>query len=148
VDADKSTITVDVKGEGEKTFTVAKDARIIIDGKPGKLAGLPTKDVTVLLTVSADGKTVRSLQAEGPYLYGVMKEAKKGTITITLKTEEDKTVAVAKKPAVQVDNKPGKLDAVPAGAHVTMRLTVDGKTARHIEAVRSYVVGTVKAVDA
>src|SRR5262249_49501898 len=50
--------------------------------------------------------------------------------------------------AVQVDNKPGKLDAVPAGAHVTMRLTVDGKTARHIEAVGSYVVGTVKAVDA
>ena len=40
VDAEKNTITL-TEQEGEKTFAVAKDAAIEIDGKPGKLAGIP-----------------------------------------------------------------------------------------------------------
>jgi hypothetical protein len=63
VDPEKSTITVDINGEGEKTFSIAKDADIQIDGKSGKLSAL-TKEAAVILALCADQKTVRSIQAK------------------------------------------------------------------------------------
>jgi len=63
IDADKNTITVDINGEGEKTFSVAKDTDIQIDGKSGKLSAL-TKEAAVVLALCADQKTVRSIQAK------------------------------------------------------------------------------------
>jgi hypothetical protein len=62
VDAEKNTITVD-----DKTFAVAKDGVIVIDGKPGqlKLAELPM-GTSVNLTLRVDQKTVGFIQAKAP----------------------------------------------------------------------------------
>src|SRR5262249_25749352 len=63
VNAEKSTITVDIKDEGEKTYAVAKTADIKIDGKSAKLGALP-KEAAVILALWADQKTVRAIQAK------------------------------------------------------------------------------------
>jgi hypothetical protein len=63
VDATNNTITVDINGEGEKTFAVAKDARIQINGKPAKLADVPN-EASIVLDVNLDQKTVRAIQAK------------------------------------------------------------------------------------
>ena len=65
IDAANNTITIDINGEGEKTFAVARDARISIDGKPGKLAQVPN-EASVVLDLSLDQKFVRGLQAKAP----------------------------------------------------------------------------------
>jgi Cu/Ag efflux protein CusF len=69
VDADKNTITLILRaGRGdtpadEKTFTVARDARIVIDGKEGKLADIKVEDngPPVGLKLSLDQKVVQSI---------------------------------------------------------------------------------------
>jgi len=71
VDAGKSTITLvrragrDGTPEEEKTYTVAPDARIFIDGKEGKLADVKVdeKGAPVGLRLSPDQKTVGSITA-------------------------------------------------------------------------------------
>ncbi len=61
VDAAKNTITITTEtrqGKVDKTFQVAKDAKVTVDGKDAKLADLKA-GATVLLTLSAeDGNTV------------------------------------------------------------------------------------------
>src|SRR5262245_14396463 len=77
VDAGKGTLTVDV-GDGrqepvEKTFTVAKTAEVGLNVgigrrgsfREGKLADL-APGAFVVLQLSADQKTVESVQADGP----------------------------------------------------------------------------------
>src|SRR5262249_6445808 len=84
VNAEKHTITLfpDARG-AENTFRVAKDARIEIDGKPGKVAGLPP-GVTVTLSMFVDHNTAGSIQATGPQVIGFLKafDAQKNTITV------------------------------------------------------------------
>ena len=155
VDAAQSTITLANK-QGEKTFSVAKDASVSIDGKPGKLADLPV-EAHVTLNLAGDPATALSVQATGPQIPGVVKaiDAARNTITVAHKSGE-KTFAVAKDASVRVDGKPGKLADLPVEAHVTLKLSVDQKTALSIEqgnakkgtAGIAAVAGVVKAVDA
>src|SRR5262249_25807842 len=96
VDAEKSTVTLadtqwrpgsgkDLPADGgESTFPVAKDASIVIDGKPGKLAGLPL-GTQVTLSMGLDRKTARGISAEGLQPPGGLVkavDAEKGTITL------------------------------------------------------------------
>jgi RNA polymerase sigma factor (sigma-70 family) len=173
VDADKATIAIAdtlwnpglgknlPANGGEETFAVAKDARIEIDGKAGTLAGLPP-GTTVGLAVCVDRKTVSGISAAGPALSGVVKavDAEKNTITITdtrwnSGTGKDlpgdggeETFPVAKDAGIEIDGKPGKLAALPAGTQVTLKLSVDRKSVRWIGAQGPGVDGVVKAVDA
>jgi RNA polymerase sigma factor (sigma-70 family) len=146
VDADRSNITFDNRnGEPEgiagKTFPVAKDAGISIDGKPGKLTAIPAGAI-VLVALSADLKTVRNLSAEGMQVGGLgapgavvlAVDADKGTITVDINGEGEKTFAVAKDAAIQIDNRPGTLAGVPREAAVTLTLSVDQRTVRRIHA--------------
>src|SRR5262245_46723496 len=85
VDAAKRTITVAVASRGreapeEKTFTLAKDADVLVDDgrgsrfavKEGKLADVHP-GALVTLTLTGDGKVVEGLVAEGPALQGTVK---------------------------------------------------------------------------
>jgi hypothetical protein len=89
VDAEKSTITIgetrwlpgtgkDLPASGgEETFSAAKDARVEIDGKAGKLAGLPA-GTQVRLNLSVDRKTVNRIQGQGPGAGGMVKAVDAG----------------------------------------------------------------------
>jgi hypothetical protein len=143
VDAGKGTVTFDDDQAAAelagKTFAVAKDAAVEIDGRPGKLAGLH-KGAVVKLSLSADRKSARAIQAEGPVVgdpAGVVVkavDAGRSTITVEIDGEGQKTFAVAKDAAVEIDGKPGKLAGVAREASVTLTLSVDQKTVRRIRA--------------
>src|SRR4029077_1148008 len=118
--------------EGEKTFTLARDARIVVDGKPGTLAGVPA-GAFVTLNLLVDQKTAWSLRAGGALVptFGTVLvkavDADKNTITIK-EREDEKTFTLAKDANIVVDGKPGKLSGIPVGAFVTLNLFVDQKT--------------------
>jgi RNA polymerase sigma factor (sigma-70 family) len=159
VDVERSTITFDDKAAREvagKTFTVAKNAYIVLDGKRGKLADLPT-GARVNLGLCVDQKTARNINAQGPQVGehgGSLVKAvdvEKGTITFADKASPDvagKTFPVARDASLSIDGKPGKLADLPKGALVNLGLCVHRKTARRVTAQGSQVSGVVKAVDA
>jgi hypothetical protein len=172
VDAGKSTLTVKVgRGEQEeKTFAVAKDADILLaSGRgravvdEGKLADLHAGS-TVTLMLSADGKSVETIVAEGPTIQGVVKsvDAAKGSITLMVPPRErgaepeEKTFSVGKKTEIALDDgrgrrfsvKEGKLADVPAGAMAAVRLSVDQKSVASLTAEGPMVHGVIKSVDA
>ena len=129
VDVEKRTITFDDKARAEvagKTFTLAKDANIVIDGGPGTLAALPVGSY-VQMNLCSDRQTVGMIFAQGPPVpgVGVVKavDAEKNLITV-----EDTTYPVAKNANILVDGKTVQLTGVRAGIHVTLRLCVDQKT--------------------
>jgi RNA polymerase sigma factor (sigma-70 family) len=160
VDVEKNTITFDDKARPEvagKTFTVAKDANIAIDGKPGTLAGVPA-GAYVDLRLTVDQQTARSLNAQGPQVLcdcgGSLVKAvdvEKNTITFDDKARPEvagKTFTLAKDANIAIDGKPGRLAGVPAGAYADLRLTVDQQSVRHVNAQGPHVSGVVKAVNA
>jgi RNA polymerase sigma factor (sigma-70 family) len=149
VDPSKNTITVDIADEGEKTFTLAKDARIEVDGRPGKLAMVP-KEALVNMILSVDNKTARSVQAHGIHTNGVLVkavDAEKNTITFADDARPSsiagKTFPVAKNAEIVVDGKPGSLPKVPAGCSIWLWVSVDQKTVLRIHAEGSQLGGGV-----
>jgi hypothetical protein len=171
VDAAQNTILVLSKGfAGEKTFALARDAKVFLDDgtgdklgfQEGKLADL-AEGISVTLRLSADQKVTR-LWAEGPVLQGTLKTTdaanRRLTATVALtKTEPatDKTFEVARNAKVFLDDgpapdklKPAKqpgLADLPANAVVFLKLSVDRKVVGNIRAEGQSVSGLVKAVD-
>jgi RNA polymerase sigma factor (sigma-70 family) len=151
VDAEKGTLTVTHR-EGEDTFSVAKDARIEIDGTPGELARLPA-GANVSLTRFVGPKAAGSVQASGRSYFGSRVkavDARSSTITIQDRDTE-KTFAVAPNAMIWVDGKGAKLEAVPPGSFVNLTLGADQQTVRNIGADGPDLGGCggslVKAVD-
>jgi RNA polymerase sigma factor (sigma-70 family) len=147
VDAANNTVTFGDKaqdGAAGKTFRVAKDTAISIDGKPGTLAGIP-QGASVNLNLYVDQQTIHTLSAEGAQVSGPAKAVDAANNTIAV---NDTTYPVAADANVAIDCKPGTLAAVPAGANVTLNLRVDQKTVLRIAATGESVFGSVKAVDA
>jgi RNA polymerase sigma factor (sigma-70 family) len=129
VDTEKGTITFDDGAGTEvagKTFTLAKDAVIAIDGKPGKLSALPPGSY-VEMRLWVDRQTVGSLHTSGQPVpgVGVVKAVDGGKNLITV---GDRTYPVAKDANIVIDGKPVGLAEVPVGAHVALKLNVDRKT--------------------
>ncbi len=158
VDAGKNTITVTVtvgKGEPteERTFAVAKDARIKIDagksdaGKDAKLADLPV-DALVVAKLSADQKAIVSLSTEGPSVSGVVK-GKAGDNRITLGNKVgEQTYNVARDTRILIEGKEGKLTDLVDGAVVSAKLSSDKKELiGSINAEGQSFRGVVKGVD-
>ncbi len=152
VDADKDTLTV--SHQGDKTFTVAKDATIVINGRPGNLTNLPIK-AFVTLGLLADQKTAQSIEAVGPNVGGVLKAVHAANNTITFENKEPdgsirlRTFSVTKTAMIQIDGRPSKLADVPVGAGISLSWFVDQKTARNLLANgRAFFGVMVKAVDA
>jgi RNA polymerase sigma factor (sigma-70 family) len=148
VDAEKSTLTLAAK-EGDRTFNVAPDAAVLINGRPGNLAGLRA-GARVTLGLAAGRQTARSLDAVGPQVSGVAQavDADKNTLTVADR-EGETTFAVARNAQVEIDGKPGKLAVLPPGAVVTLSWFTDQKTARSVQAAGSWWQGVlVHTVDA
>jgi RNA polymerase sigma factor (sigma-70 family) len=147
VDIDNSTITYGDKaqeGAAGRTFRVPKDLAVSIDGKAGKLTGIPIGS-SANLQLLADQTTVRGLSVEGSPVNGIAKAVDAANRTITV---NDKTYPVAPDAHISIDHKPGKLDDLPAGANLGLNLKVDQKTVLRIFATGSSDFGQVKAIDA
>jgi RNA polymerase sigma factor (sigma-70 family) len=162
VDAEKNTITFDDdKAPPEvagKTFPLMKDAHVMVDNKPGRLAAVPPGSV-LSLYLCVDQKTVCTFHASGPVFegqYAVMVKAVDGAKnTITL--DENKsppevagvTFPLAKNANVTIDRRPAKLADIPPGALANLALSVDRKTILVIEAAGAMLEDVrVKAVNA
>jgi RNA polymerase sigma factor (sigma-70 family) len=162
VDAEKRTITFHDKAPAAvagKTFPVAQDANIVIDGKPGKLSELPA-GAFLNLGFSVDRRTIRHFNAHGPNVGdcggSLVKtvDAERNTITFDDQARAGvagKTYSVTKDAHIVIDGKVGKLTDIPSGSYVSLALCVDQKTARSVNAngaqVGDCVGSEVKAID-
>jgi RNA polymerase sigma factor (sigma-70 family) len=125
VDAQKNTVVID-----DKTFTLAKDANILIDGKTGRLSGLP-KGALVDVRLSMDQSVIRQLSAQGPNITGYLKalDGDKSTIKV-----DAKTYSVAKDATIILDESVSTLASLPEGAHIGLTLSADQRSVRVIHA--------------
>jgi hypothetical protein len=178
VDAGKGTITLTLPSRGrgeeaeEKTLSVGKDAEIGLDDgrgrrfsvKEGKLADVPAGSLATV-RLSLDQKSVATLTASGPNVYGIVKsvDVPKGTITLTVgprgrgEDAEEKTFTLAKGADLLVDDgrggrwgfaKAARLADLRAGTVVNLKQSLDQKKAVVVRAEGPTVYGQLKAVDA
>jgi small nuclear ribonucleoprotein (snRNP)-like protein len=127
--------------EGDKTFAVARDARILIDEKTaGKLTDLIDGTVAQL-RLSADQATALEVRAEGPSFRGTVKavDADKNIITLTIGAKngmggEDKEFKLTKETVVltEINGAALKLTDVRTEKEVILRLSIDQKAATRI----------------
>jgi ferric-dicitrate binding protein FerR (iron transport regulator) len=116
------------RGAPATEVEIGKDVKVIVDGKPGKLAGLP-RGTRVVIEKNDKGVIV-SVRAEGVIRAGVVSAVEKDSITIEQRGRDGATKDTLKVAgaAVTVDGKPGKLGDVKAGDRVTLTMSVDGKS--------------------
>jgi hypothetical protein len=146
----------------DATFTVAKDAEIQVDGRPGKLADFQAGTV-VTLKLSAKGVEIVSLvtgqSAEGrrgearseragrkPAVVGTLAkvDAERRSVTVTVLTvvpggedaQAELTFEVARDAGVTIDGRAKSLADLVAGKPVTLEIADDHKT---VSAVRMAV---------
>ncbi len=130
VDAEKRTLTVTVAAKNEpaedKAVEVAKDARVSIDGKDGKLADLPA-GAQVAVQLSPKGAKAVVIQADGGGVRGLVRgNATDDSVTIGGKGD-DQTFTVGKDTQVIVEGRPGKLSDLIEGTVVNARASADRK---------------------
>lgn len=136
----KNTVTFLAEDEGtdtkETTYSVAKDATLVINGKQTKFAQLKPK-MRVSLQMSAVKLLVVGVTAAGPKVEGVVKavNASANTITVSIKSTHlaVEGIPVAKDAKVIIDGKDGKLSELKAGMRVTLQMSA--------EMDQSFVVG-------
>jgi RNA polymerase sigma factor (sigma-70 family) len=155
VDAAKGTITLILpRDEGqseERTFAVAKDARIVAGGKEAAALADIRAGTRVVLLLSEDRKSVvaikeaRDAGGRAAFLRGELKavDAAKGTITVNARkreggTGEDKTLPVDKEARIAIGGRKagGKLADLKPGTEVSLRLSEDRKTVIGIQEVK------------
>jgi RNA polymerase sigma factor (sigma-70 family) len=175
VDADKGTITLDTnpREEGaDRTFTLSRTVAVGVGAgfgrrggayHEGKLSDLAPGAI-VTLQMTADGKAVECVLADGPTLQGVVKSADgaRGTLTLTMhqgrrgEREGEKTYTVGPNADVAIDDgrgrsssvKEAKVGDLPAGALATVKLSADLKRVLNVLVEGPTVGGAVKSVDA
>jgi hypothetical protein len=134
VDADKNTITISIftRSTGvsaDHLYTLAKDAKILQDGKETKLKDLKKGGRTTLV-LSADEKSVMSVSVVGATSQAPLKsvDADKNTITIVAETRQgkvDKTFQVAKDAKIMVEGKAVKLGDLKKDTTVVLTFSAD-----------------------
>jgi RNA polymerase sigma factor (sigma-70 family) len=138
--AGNDSITLHQK-QGDKTFAVARDARIVIDDKfAGKLTDL-IDGTMAQLRLSVDQATALEVRAEGPSFHGTVKalDPDRSTITLTIGAKngmggEDKEFKLTKETAVltEINGAALRLMDVRADRNVILRLSIDQKAATRI----------------
>jgi RNA polymerase sigma factor (sigma-70 family) len=166
IDPAKNTLTVlagDKKQAAEQTLTLAPDVKVQLpadkkekEAPPeGKLADVK-EGSPVVLKLSFDKKTVRSIAVEGKSIQGGVKKVDATNNTITIEVKEDgqaveKTFTLAADASIFVpEGKKGeeaKLADLTEGAGVSLKLALDGKTVVVVSTTGSNVGGTLKGVD-
>jgi RNA polymerase sigma factor (sigma-70 family) len=160
IDVANRTVTFDDKAVPDvagKTFSVGKNANIIIDGKHASELGELPAGSYINITLSLDRQTVGTIIAQGPPVDcdcggSVVKAIDVENRTITFAdnarpTVAGKTFTIAKNANIVIDGGAGKLADLPPGALVNLRLQVDQKTVGTVHACGSGISGTVQAVD-
>jgi RNA polymerase sigma factor (sigma-70 family) len=152
----------------EKTFTLAKEAKVMLNdgrlkGDPGKEAKLAelTEGTSVTLHLAADNKTVRGITVGPAAIHGSVKavDPTSNTITVTYKDRsgpEEKTLLLAKEAKVLLNDglakgtkdQEAKLTDLTEGTRVVLTVSaLDKKTVLAIRVQGEPLHGTVKAVD-
>ena len=173
VDAMAGTITLTFamgrEAATEKTFTLAKNAEIVVAAnRPGLFREIKLSDlsagVLVSLTMSADQSKVESLIAEGPMVRAQIKSVnvEKKSVTVSSmagrggEPGEDMTYTLAADAEIAIDDgsaqrfslRGGTLADLAQGSFVTLRLGIDQKLVHTVMAETPTLMGTIKAVDA
>jgi RNA polymerase sigma factor (sigma-70 family) len=127
--------------EGEKTFEVAQDARILLEEKTaGKLTDL-IEGTVAQLQLSADQAKALEVRAEGPSFHGTIKVINLDNNIITLNIGgkagvggEDRDFKLTKATAVltEINSVPLKLTDLRVDKEVVLRLSIDQKAAARI----------------
>jgi RNA polymerase sigma factor (sigma-70 family) len=173
--------TVDVAGNGivvttneggkkgvEKTYTLAKDAKVMLNdgrtkgdpGKEGKLADL-TEGTGVVLQLSADQKTVLGITVGPASIHTSVKavDLASNTITVTYKDkggQQEKTLLLGKDAKVLLNDglvkglkdQEGKVSDLTEGTRAVLNVSaLDQKTVLEIRVQAEPLHGIVKAVD-
>jgi hypothetical protein len=140
VDATKNTITITIKskeGAEEKTFTLMKEAKVVLDDGIGKKGDAPkegkltdaVEGLPVLVQLSGYDRTQAvGVRLSGPTIFGTVKGVDVGNNTITVTVKEDgqlvdKTLTLSKD--VKVDG--AKLGDLSAGTQAAIRLSVEDR---------------------
>jgi ferric-dicitrate binding protein FerR (iron transport regulator)/Cu/Ag efflux protein CusF len=166
IDSKSVTLGAGENAAKTKSFDLAADVKVVIDGQPGKLADLKV-GMVVFATLDEGKTTVKGLRAEGGSAGGEVKaiDAKARTITIAGKAKkegnppEPQTFGVTPDAKIVIDGKPATLADVKTGAVAALRLSLDGKSAVSVlqgvkgkeggEKGKAKVInGEIKAVDA
>lgn len=176
VDAKTNTLTVNHEGgrdgseAGEKAYTLAADAEIVVDDGRGRRHSMHEAKIDdlaagaqVTLRLSLDRKQARAVLAEGATLVGIVKalDAVKRSLTVTVRpargeeAADERMLTVSPEAMVVIDDGKGrrlsvkevKLADVPAGAQVTMKLATDQFSVMLMKAEGPTLTGLLKAVD-
>src|SRR5262249_41138851 len=168
VDAAKGTITVSAtKGDTsvERTFEVAKDAHVSVDGKETNLNDVKA-GLHVNVKIGEDKMTAVAIGCEGPTVVGELKEvaADKKTLKVAISVPTDKTdktsprkteeqtIKVADDARVVADGqKKATLADLKAGSTVAVQISADGERAISIVSPAKapagpMIVGELKSV--
>lgn len=159
IDGEKNTITLTPGGkkredeQPDKTYLVAKEARVFIDGKEAKLTNLATETL-VTAKLSGDQKEIGFIQAQGPTVQGVLKalDSEKNVLTVTIPKKgeppTDKTYPIAKDAKVVLYNKEATIKNLALETPVTLKLSGFNKEVAMIQVQGPIMQGVLKAVDA
>jgi RNA polymerase sigma factor (sigma-70 family) len=138
LDLDAHRVTVSVfsrtEGQSEKTFSVAKDAKVLRDGKEIKLTDLKQGN-RITLRLSPDQKTVVGLVVANTAITAQVKavDAARSTVTVVIdnarKGKQEKTYPVAKDAKVTLEGKEARLTDLKEGATLVFTISAeDGNT--------------------
>lgn len=132
IEPETGEITLSVGGDEPRfeKFIVPREVKPVIDGKPRSLADFAGR-IMVFVRLAEDGRSVTGLIGEAPRLSGVLRsvDADKGTVTIAVRGEEDRTLTVAKDAAILMGGRPVTTAELRGGMRAALRLTLDGRSA-------------------
>ncbi|HVL12279.1 MAG TPA: sigma-70 family RNA polymerase sigma factor [Gemmata sp.] len=134
VDAKRNTITIAFKGDGgivERIVELTADAKVFIDGNPGKLADVPVNSTAAIVVAVAREKElaqVSELRVTGQTVNGVV--AKVEASGLTLDGEKvARTIPLAAGTKVTVNGRDAKAADLKAGDRVQVVMAADEKAA-------------------
>jgi hypothetical protein len=144
------TLVKTAKGETDREldFPIAADAHVTIDGTGDRTLGDLPIGVSLTVRLSADQKTVRGIDAEGPSIQGTatIVDSSSRRITVNEKVAEN-IYQLTADTQIAIDGKSGDLNSVPVGAVIRAKLTADRTTIRHLAADGPSVRGKLTGVD-
>jgi hypothetical protein len=136
IDAVNHTVTFAARGPAEvagKTFRIAQNVGLQMDGRPGKLADLPAGSY-LNIPLAVDRQTVRSIWATGPPVpgFGVVKAVDAANRTVTV---DDRTYPVAPNANIVMADRGGLAARLDLQGHTFPNLL--GETAHRLMLVEA-----------
>jgi ferric-dicitrate binding protein FerR (iron transport regulator) len=153
IDEKANTITVTTgRSLEDRTLTLDKEVRVMIDGKPARLADLKA-GTTVALLLDREGRTVRAVlvgspQRGTPPIRGIVTERNKDKLTISRsgrREDAEESFDVPATAKVIVDGRPSNLEKLTKGTTVEIEKNEKGVVAS-IRAEGPTISGTVKSL--